>query len=97
DFVVATGESYSVREFLQEAFSFAGLEWQKYVEIDAKYFRPTEVDYLLGDATKARDTLGWKPRTTFKQLVHMMVTCDLRLAEEERLLSDKKFAGASQA
>jgi len=92
DFVVATNEAYSVREFLEEAFSFAGLEWQKYVEIDPAYFRPTEVDYLLGDASKARKALGWKPRTTFRQLVHMMVASDLRLAEEERLVHGKNYA-----
>ena len=92
DFVVATNEAYSVREFLEKAFSFAGLEWQKYVEIDPAYFRPTEVDYLLGDASKARKALGWKPRTTFRQLVHMMVASDLRLAEEERLVHDKNYA-----
>jgi len=92
DFVVATNEAYSVREFLEKAFSFAGLEWQKYVEIDPAYFRPTEVDYLLGDASKARKALGWKPRTTFRQLVHMMVASDLRLAEEERLVHGKNYA-----
>ena len=91
DFVVATGESYSVREFLQEAFSCAGLDWERYVEIDPAYFRPTEVDYLLGDSTKARENLGWKPRTTFRQLVEMMVAADLRLAEEERFVYDKKY------
>ena len=91
DFVVATNEAYSVREFLKEAFSFAGLEWEKYVEIDPAYFRPTEVDYLLGDSLKARKAFGWKPRTSFRQLVHMMVTSDIRLAEEERLVYDKNY------
>ncbi len=96
DFVVATNEAYSVREFLQEAFSFAGLEWEKYVEIDAAYFRPTEVDYLLGDSSKARKAFGWKPKTSFRQLVHMMVVSDIRLAEQERLVYDKNYvAGAT--
>ncbi|MGA7410430.1 MAG: GDP-mannose 4,6-dehydratase [Bryobacteraceae bacterium] len=83
DFVVATGESYSVREFLVESFGYAGLDWEKHVAIDPKYFRPTEVDYLMGDASKARRVLGWKPETSFKQLVHMMVDSDLRKAHLE--------------
>lgn len=91
DFVVATGEAYSVREFLEIAFSHAGLDWTKYVAIDPAYFRPTEVDYLLGDSSKARKALGWEPRTSFHQLVRMMVDSDLRLAEQERLVHDKKY------
>jgi GDPmannose 4,6-dehydratase len=90
DFVVATGEAYSVREFVEIAFAAANLDWQRYVEIDPKYFRPTEVDYLLGDASKARAVLGWEPKTTFKQLVQMMVNADIRLAEEERYVYDRK-------
>ncbi len=93
DFVVATGASYSVREFLEEAFGHAGLEWQKYVEIDPKYFRPTEVDYLMGDASRARKAFGWQPETSFKQLVHMMVDSDLRKAEAEAM--QQKLVGAS--
>lgn len=91
DFVVATGEAYSVREFVEMAFSLAGLDWQKYVEIDARYFRPTEVDYLLGDSSKARQALGWQPSTSFKQLVGMMVASDCKLAEEERLIHQQKY------
>ncbi len=91
DFVVATGEAYSVRQFLQEAFSRAGLTWEEHVEIDPQYFRPTEVDYLLGDSSKARKALGWAPTTTFQQLVRMMVDSDLRLAEEERLVYQSKY------
>ncbi len=91
DFVVSTGEAYSVREFAQEAFAHAGLDWEKYVEIDPAYFRPTEVDFLLGDSSKARNALNWAPQTSFKQLVRMMVDADLRLAEEERLVWDKKY------
>ena len=90
DFVVATGEAYSVREFVELAFSAADLDWREYVEIDPKYFRPTEVDYLLGDPSKARTILKWEPQTSFKQLVQMMVTADLRLAEEERYVYDRK-------
>lgn len=91
DFVVATGEAYSVREFLEFAFGRAGLDWQNYVEVDPKYFRPTEVDYLLGDSSKARKALQWAPKTTFKQLVYMMVDSDIRLAEEEKLVYEKKY------
>lgn len=95
DFVVATGEAHSVREFLEEAFVYAELEWEKYVEIDPAYFRPTEVDYLLGDWTKARLTLGWEPKTNFRQLVRMMVDSDLRLAQEERFVHDKNAVSFS--
>ncbi len=91
DFVVATGEAYSVREFVELAFSMAGLDWEKYVVIDARYFRPTEVDYLLGDSSKARKALGWQPSTSFRQLVRMMVIADCRLAEEERLIEQQKY------
>ncbi|MDQ2844181.1 MAG: GDP-mannose 4,6-dehydratase [Acidobacteriota bacterium] len=91
DFVVSTGEAYSVREFLELAFSCAGLNWQKYVQIDERYFRPTEVDYLLGDSSKARQALGWQPATSFQQLVQMMVASDLKLAEEERLIHQQKY------
>ena len=88
DYVVATGESYSVREFLEEAFGCAGLEWQKHVEIDSRYFRPSEVDHLQGDASKARAKLGWAPKVSFTELVRMMVDRDLDLARRERALSD---------
>ncbi len=91
DFVVATGEAYSVREFLEEAFSHAGLDWERHVEIDPSYFRPTEVDYLLGDSSKARKALDWEPKTSFKTLVRMMVDNDMRLAGDERLVHDKKY------
>lgn len=78
DYVIATGESHSVKEFLEEAFSCAGLDWREYVEVDPRYFRPTEVDSLLGDASKARKRLGWEPRIRFKELVKLMVDADLR-------------------
>ena len=94
DFVIATGKAYSVREFLEEAFSYAGLDWSKYVEVDPAYFRPTEVDYLLGDSSKARKALNWEPRTSFPQLVRMMVDSDIMLAEEERLVYDKKYVSS---
>ena len=87
DYVVATGESHSVREFLEAAFSCCGLDWRSHVETDPRYLRPTEVDYLLGDASKARRVLGWKPRVSFEQLVRMMVEHDLELARQEQTLS----------
>jgi GDPmannose 4,6-dehydratase len=76
DYVVATGESHTVRELLEVAFGALDLDYQKFVEIDPRYFRPTEVDHLRGDPTKARKALGWKPKITFKQLVEMMVRAD---------------------
>ena len=91
DFVVATGETRSVREFLDEAFGHLKLDWQKHVEIDKRYFRPTEVHILQGDATKARNLLGWKPKVSFKQLAHMMVDADMELAQREKTLTDAGF------
>jgi GDPmannose 4,6-dehydratase len=79
DYVIATGESHSVREFLDEAFGYVGLDWRPYVEIDPKYFRPTEVEVLEGDAGKAKQKLGWEPKVRFKQLVRLMVDADLAL------------------
>jgi GDPmannose 4,6-dehydratase len=79
DFVLATGETHSVREFLELAFARVGLDWKKHVEIDPRYFRPAEVDLLLGDATKARTKLGWAPKISFPELVNMMVDSDLEL------------------
>jgi GDPmannose 4,6-dehydratase len=79
DYVVATGETHSVRDFLEEAFGLVGLDWQKYVVQDPRYLRPTEVDLLVGDASKAHRQLGWKARTTFKGLVKLMVTADMEL------------------
>jgi GDPmannose 4,6-dehydratase len=77
DYVVATGETHSVREFLEEAFGCVGLAWKDFVKVDPKYLRPTEVDVLLGDSTKARRVLGWKPKVGFKELVRLMVEADL--------------------
>jgi GDPmannose 4,6-dehydratase len=88
DYVVATGETHSVREFLEEVFGLLGLDWKKYVEIDKRYFRPAEVDLLLGDASKARQVLGWKPKVTFKGLARRMTEWDRHLARRERLLRD---------
>ena len=77
DYVVATGETHSVREFLEEAFGCVGLAWKDFVKVDPKYLRPAEVDVLLGDSTKARRVLGWKPKVGFKELVRLMVEADL--------------------
>ena len=76
DYVIATGQTHSVREFLEAVFELLGLDWRKHVEIDARYFRPSEVDLLLGDAGKARRELGWKPNVDFQGLVHTMVMHD---------------------
>ena len=91
DYVVATGESHSVRELCELAFSHVGLDYHEFVEIDPRYYRPTEVDFLLGDPSKAARQLGWKPRTTFKELIRIMMDSDLELAERE------KRAGAGPA
>ncbi len=80
DYVIATGQTYSVKEFLQEAFGYKNLNWQDHVEISEKYFRPAEVDLLIGDAQKAHKKLGWKPKVDFKSLVKMMVDADLEKA-----------------
>ena len=78
DYVVATNETHSVREFLEVAFEYAGLNWQDYVEFDARYLRPAEVDLLIGDPAKAKEKLGWEPSVTFEELVHLMVDADMR-------------------
>lgn len=95
DFVIATGESHSVRDFLDEAFSYVGLDWQDYVEIDPKYFRPTEVEVLQGDAGKAKKILGWEPTVNFRELVQLMVDADIKALEEIKQCQDviRKIAG----
>ena len=88
DFVIATGQSHSVKEFLEEAFSYADLDWKEYVEIDPRYFRPTEVELLLGDAGRAKKILGWKPEVGFKELVRLMVDADIKALEEMKQCQD---------
>jgi GDPmannose 4,6-dehydratase len=83
DYVIATGETHSVKEFVEESFQLLGLDWQKYVKLDDRYIRPTEVDLLLGDASKAKKHLGWAPKVNFKDLVRIMVESDLELAKRE--------------
>jgi len=95
DFVLGTGESHSVREFVREVFSYAGLDWKKYVTIDKKYFRPTEVESLIADTTKARKELKWKPRVSFSDLVKIMLDADMRqlgikpIGEGDKILKSK--------
>lgn len=93
DYVIATGETHSVRELLDVAFGHLGLEWQRYVKIDPRYYRPTEVDLLVGDASKARNKLGWEPKVTFKDLIIMMVDADLS-TEREKLKGTRGTDGA---
>jgi GDPmannose 4,6-dehydratase len=85
DYVIATGENYSVREFLSEAFGYLDMDWEEFVETDPRYYRPAEVDLLLGDASKARRNLGWEPKVSFKELVRLMVDHDMELARQESL------------
>jgi GDPmannose 4,6-dehydratase len=92
DYVVATGESHSVKEFVEEVFGYLGLDWRKYVEIDKRYLRPTEVDYLEGNASKARRVLGWKPKVKFKELVRMMTDADMKFAEREKIIKEHERA-----
>lgn len=88
DYVIATGRTHSVREFLDEVFGYLDLDWKNYVETDPRYFRPSEVDLLQGDASKARKVLNWKPKVTFEQLAKMMTDADMKLAKEQKLLAD---------
>ena len=98
DYAIGTGEAHSVRDFLDEAFGYADMDWHKYVEIDPRYFRPTEVDYLLCDPTKAKTKLGWEPKIKFHELVRIMVDADLELLNlpkpgEGKRIIDEKFNG----
>jgi GDPmannose 4,6-dehydratase len=90
DYVVATGETHSVKEFVTEVFSYLDMDWQKYVEIDQRYFRPSEVDYLQGDAGKAKNVLKWEPKVTFKELAKIMTDADMKIAENEKIIKDHK-------
>ena len=85
DYVIASGENHSVREFLDEVFGYLELDWHQYVETDPRYYRPTEVDVLLGDASKAKRKLGWEPKVGFKELAQMMTDADMMLAEREKV------------
>ena len=91
DWVLATGETHTVKEFLQKAFEYVDLDWEKYVQTSKKYFRPNEVEHLLGDSTKARKELNWSPKTSFDELVKLMIEHDLVLAEQEKVLIQNKL------
>jgi len=91
DWVLATGETHTVKEFLQKAFKYVDLDWEKYVQTSEKYFRPNEVEHLLGDSTKARKELNWSPKTSFDELVKLMIEHDLVLAEQEKVLIQNKL------
>jgi len=88
DYVIATGENHSVKEFLDEVFGYLGLDWKEYVEIDPKYYRPTEVDILLGDPSKAKRVLGWSPKVGFKELARIMADADMELARQEKVIAE---------
>ena len=91
DWVLATGETHTVKEFLDIAFKTVNLNWEEYVKTSEKYFRPNEVDYLLGDSTKARTKLNWEPKVSFENLVKLMVDFDMREAEREKVLIEKNL------
>ncbi len=101
DYVVATGESHLVREFVAEVFGYLDLDWEKYVEIDPRYLRPSEVDHLKGDPSKAKKVLGWEPKVTFKKLARMMTDADMKVAEYEKIIkkveSTKESGGNEQS
>ncbi|MBA7688356.1 GDP-mannose 4,6-dehydratase [subsurface metagenome] len=101
DYVVGTGEVHAVKEFLEETFSYANLDWREYVEIDPRYFRPTEAEYLLADPAKAREKLGWEPKITFRELIKIMTDADMEAAGlkpvgEGKAILEKKFGGWHQ-
>jgi GDPmannose 4,6-dehydratase len=89
DYVIATGETHSVREFLAEVFGYLDLDWSSYVKVDSRYFRPSEVDFLQGDATKAKKILGWEPKVSFAALARIMTDADMGMAEREKALKEK--------
>lgn len=91
DFVIATGETHSVREFTEKVFAKLDLDYKKYVAVDPRYFRPTEVDILLGDSSKAKKILGWQPKVTFDELINMMIATDMEIARKEKTLVDAGF------
>jgi GDPmannose 4,6-dehydratase len=96
DYVIATGETHSVREFAEKVFQKLDLDYKEYVDIDERYFRPTEVDILLGDSTKAREKLGWEPKVGFDELIDMMIDADMEHARKEKTLVDAGFVGGNR-
>ncbi|OVE76869.1 GDP-mannose 4,6-dehydratase [bacterium F11] len=97
DYVIATGETHSVQEFVEESFRLLDLDWKKYVDIDQNFYRPSEVDLLIGDSSRARSVLKWKPKVSFKGLVKMMIQSDLDLANRERILLDNPIPSSSSS
>ena len=97
DYVIGAGETHSVKEFAEEAFSYANLSWEEYLEVDPRYFRPTEVELLLADASKAREKLGWQPKVTFQELVRIMVDADLEAIGQEPVGKGKKILSSNFA
>jgi GDPmannose 4,6-dehydratase len=95
DYVIGTGETHTVREFLEVAFGHLGLDWKRHVKIDPRYYRPTEVDLLIGDASYAKKSLGWEPKVRFKELTTMMVEADIRM-EQERLQGTRVYPKSDQ-
>jgi len=91
DYVIATGETHAVREFAEKVFQKLDIDYEEYVAIDERYFRPTEVDVLLGDSTKARETLGWQPKVSFDELIDMMIESDMELAQKEKTLVEAGY------
>ena len=88
DYVVATGHTHSVKEFVKAVFTYLDIDWEQVVSVDPRYYRPTEVDLLLGNATKCREVLGWSPQVNFQELVKMMTEADWELARNERLIQE---------
>ncbi len=93
DYVIGTGESHSVEEFVEEAFRYIGLDWHKYVKTDPRYFRPLEVDFLQADSSKARRHLSWQPKVTFKEIVRIMVDADLEESGQKPVGEGKAILG----
>ena len=93
DYVIATGVATSIREFLDIVFGLLDLDWQQYVEIDERYFRPSEVDVLLGDTTKAKIVLNWEPKVTFRELARMMTDADMKIARREKIIEEHENHG----
>lgn len=88
DYVIATGESHSVREFVEEVFKYLDMDWQQHVEIDKRYFRPSEVDFLQGDSSKAGKNLEWEPKVSFQELARIMTEADMKIAEREKIIKE---------
>jgi GDPmannose 4,6-dehydratase len=96
DYVIATGESHSVREFVEEVFKYLDMDWRQHVEIDKRYFRPSEVDFLQGDSSKARKNLEWEPKVSFQELARIMTEADMKIAEREKIIKEHENISAKK-